>query len=125
MYCGAIITMLFLTSFFWYTAAEPVAWHVPLPYAETPVGVFATRILRWLGHVSAPTADGTRDPTPPAGCSTGWTDLALAPGRSLFGLIPRPPACVTQAPTSDTRALFVGVPGTHLGFTLDWGLLLP
>lgn len=125
MYCGAIITLLFLTSFFWYTPAEPVAWHAALPYADTRLGAAATRVLHALGRVSAPTADGVRDPPPPAACSTGWTDLGLAPGRSLFGLIPRPPACTTQLPAPDTRPRFVGVPGTHLGFTLDWGWFLP
>lgn len=124
MYCGAIITLLFLTSCYWHAPSEPVQWTLSLPYGDTRIGFGMTRLLQVLGQFSAPTAHYTPDPAPTAACATGWTDLALAKGRSFFGLIPRPPNCATRLP-NDTPSLFLGIPGTKLGFALDWSIALP
>lgn len=134
MYCGVIIALLFLTSCYWHTPSEPVQWALSVPYADTRIGFGMTRVLQWLGKVSAPTAALAPDAPLPdsAPCAWCWTDLALSKGRSLFGLIPRPPSCVSgttcAAVATDTPSSshwFLGVPGTKLGFALDWSVFLP
>lgn len=129
IYCGAIIALLLATSCYWHATADTVAWAWPaLPYAHTTAGMYVHQWLHWLGWVSSPTAalaPAAAEST--AGCATCWTDLALGEGRSLFGLTPRPPLCGTAPSVAmDTLSYpFLGIPGTKLGFALDWSVLLP
>lgn len=104
--------------------SSPVEWTWVPPYADTRIGSGVMRAFEYVGKFSAPTADYAPEPAPPAECAYGWTDLALVKGRSFFGLIPRPPQCIARLP-QDTPTTFIGVPGTKLGFAVNWSLFLP
>ncbi|WFD30739.1 hypothetical protein MSPP1_001763 [Malassezia sp. CBS 17886] len=131
IYCSAILIGLFVTSCYWHTPSEPVAWResvssvLPwLPGGDSRVAFGMSRLLQWLAEGSSPTA--SLPPLQPAantdGCASCWTDFALHPGRSFFDLIPRRPQGVAAPAAAGARHVFLGVPGTKLGFNMDFSV---
>jgi len=80
--------------------------------------------MAWIGRPAEPRTLAV--PTEAAPCSSCWTDVGR--GRGFFAPIARQPPCVAKGTTGVAEprpSLFIGVPGTALGFYVDTRLFLP
>ncbi|WFD35964.1 hypothetical protein MCUN1_002835 [Malassezia cuniculi] len=116
MYCGAIIVALFISSCYWYKDVAPVQLDLSwLPFDAT----WLQKTLEWIGttpssaYPPAVVADGK--------CATCWVNVPFSKNVSLLDAMPRllpDGALIKTAP----RTIFLGIPGTKVGMTLDFSL---
>lgn len=116
MYCGAIIVGLFISSCYWYTVVPSVSididrWSLGSRYIAN--------ILEWLGRTPSSTVAPVEVNN--SSCTTCWVDLLLSKSRSMLDATPRP---LTDGMPMHSApcTLFLGIPGTQLGMTLDFGI---
>lgn len=122
VYCGAIVLGLVLSSCYFTTPYEPASLSVPASWMHTRIGFGLSRFVDWL--VSPASKGAPHVIEPHAGCSScfatlNWTHfftpLARRPYCETGAVYPQPRTSLTQ---------FIGVPGTALGFELDWSLFI-
>ena len=124
-YCGAIVLGLVLSSCYFTTPHEPKSLTIPDAWVHTRVGFGFSRFLDWI--MSSPSPGASQHIPPSSSCSTCWTDLGVGQGRGFFVPMPRHPYCESGVSYPSPKApstLFIGVPGTALGFELDWSLFI-
>lgn len=130
IYCGSIITVLLLTSCYWYTPALPTSWSVEW-WTHTRVGFGISRLVQWLGSPYSPREDMAAAATVAPHCANCWINVAPSKLFDYFAPTPRRPLCEKNATyppatldTPSTSHMFLGIPGTSLGFALDWSVFL-
>lgn len=125
-YCAAIIFGLVLCSCYFTTPYEAFPLTVPSSWANTYVGFGISRILQLLQEPPSPGPQNA--PVPHAGCTTCLTTFGHSRRwQSLFTPMPRHPYCAHGAiypPERAPSSMFIGIPGTALGFELDWSLFI-